>query len=328
MLSEIDKEINNDPDWPNVCMAESDTNTTCLGFDPVTRKQSKGSFLALLNPLYGTDHSEITQYAIDFALFIPARVQFVLELTQQLFSKEFVKDDRKAKMTRMIIRLAGPLEVNGIRYANMKDRIEEQNLFVNEWVQSLNSRVQKIQKARYPDVRVNVIQHSWLLYEFVLQVVEDMQHLGIAFLVLLAVLSVKMRSLFLVVVTVLMMVFSIPVTLVLSRHILEVENINLYHLNLLFIFMCLVFEYFTTIKATFDHAKTLFDDPEERMAYTVRKSFRDLLAAALPCSLAFLGSLKLPLMNFMAFGIFSSILIAVLYLKACFAFTSFVVFHD
>lgn len=38
LLSEINNVIETDPDWPNLCMAETDTNTTCLWLEAATRK--------------------------------------------------------------------------------------------------------------------------------------------------------------------------------------------------------------------------------------------------------------------------------------------------
>ena len=42
-----------------------------------------------------------------------------------LFSKDFNVTHRKAKMMRIVIFSAGPIEVNGIRYKTMLDRVED-----------------------------------------------------------------------------------------------------------------------------------------------------------------------------------------------------------
>ena len=50
-----------------------------------------------------------------------------------LFSKDFNLNHRKAKMMRMVIFAAGPLEINGIRYKTMLDRNEDQEYFIANW---------------------------------------------------------------------------------------------------------------------------------------------------------------------------------------------------
>jgi len=54
-----------------------------------------------------------------------------------LFSKDFNVTNRKAKMIRMVIFAAGPINVNGIRYKTMMDRIEDQEYFVANWQNDL-----------------------------------------------------------------------------------------------------------------------------------------------------------------------------------------------
>jgi hypothetical protein len=54
-----------------------------------------------------------------------------------LFSKDFNITNRKAYMMRMVLFAAGPIEVNGIRYKTMMDRIEDQEYFVANWQNDL-----------------------------------------------------------------------------------------------------------------------------------------------------------------------------------------------
>jgi len=44
---------------------------------------------------------------------------------EPLFSKEFTKDNLKAKMVRVVLVPGGPVEVNDIRYNHMRDRQEQ-----------------------------------------------------------------------------------------------------------------------------------------------------------------------------------------------------------
>lgn len=58
--------------------------------------------------------------------------------TIPLFSKEYSLTNRKAKMIRIILILAGPIEFNGIRYKNMGDRWPDQEYEIAQWQIELN----------------------------------------------------------------------------------------------------------------------------------------------------------------------------------------------
>ena len=101
-------------------MADSETNRTCAdNLDEM--KMAKISPLPIFKMVLGEDLSEITQFGIDFALFGLATKEDMFNLTLPLFSKEYHRNRRKAKMTRFLLMPAGPIEFNGIRYKNMAD---------------------------------------------------------------------------------------------------------------------------------------------------------------------------------------------------------------
>jgi aspartyl-tRNA(Asn)/glutamyl-tRNA(Gln) amidotransferase subunit A len=75
--------------------------------------------------------------AIDFSLFGLTINMKNYYYALPLFSKDFNVTNRKAKMIRMVIFAAGPINVNGIRYKTMMDRIEEQEYFVANWQNDL-----------------------------------------------------------------------------------------------------------------------------------------------------------------------------------------------
>lgn len=55
--------------WHKLCMLESETSKKCASDMSIGGKISKASPLDIFKVAYGNDLSEITQYAIDFALF-------------------------------------------------------------------------------------------------------------------------------------------------------------------------------------------------------------------------------------------------------------------
>lgn len=80
----------------------------------------------------------MTQYAIDFALFGLARSDLLFNYTLPFFSKDYSKENRKSRMLRIILFVAGPIEINGIRYKNMGDRWPDQEYEIAQWQIELN----------------------------------------------------------------------------------------------------------------------------------------------------------------------------------------------
>jgi hypothetical protein len=87
-------------------------------------KTSKASPLVPFRIFFGYDLEEMTQFGIDFTLFGLAREEKLFNYAMPLFSKEFNREHRKAKMVRILLTMAGPIDMKGIRYSNMRDRQE------------------------------------------------------------------------------------------------------------------------------------------------------------------------------------------------------------
>ena len=129
LLVKIDELIENDPLWPKVCLRASETDPSCAN-DALNMHIAKISPVPIFKAAYGEDLSELTQFAIDFALFGLAYQQDLFDMAVPLFSKEFNRNNRKAQMTRFLIMNAGPVEMEGVRYKNMGDRQPDQEYLV------------------------------------------------------------------------------------------------------------------------------------------------------------------------------------------------------
>jgi len=77
--------------------------------------------------------SELTQFSIDFALFGLAFQEDLFNLTLPLFSKDYKRDNRKAKMIRFLLLNAGPVDLEGVRYSNLGDRQSDQEFLIANW---------------------------------------------------------------------------------------------------------------------------------------------------------------------------------------------------
>jgi hypothetical protein len=109
-MIEIDRIIDEDSDWRKMCLMASETNRTCADDpNPIGGKMAKISAIPLFKTAYGGDLSELTQFSIDFALFGLARQEVFFNATLPLFSKEYNRENRKARSTRFLLMPAGPI---------------------------------------------------------------------------------------------------------------------------------------------------------------------------------------------------------------------------
>ena len=125
-MKEIDDLINLDETWQKICLIDSVTNNTCMDNPSPGFRTSKASPLIPFKMFFGEELEEMTQFGIDFTLFGFAVEEELFKYAMPLFSTEFNREMRTAKMMRMVLTFAGPIEINEIRYSNMRDRTEAQ----------------------------------------------------------------------------------------------------------------------------------------------------------------------------------------------------------
>lgn len=85
-----------------MCLLEAGTQK-CADDASIGGKLAKGSALRLFRTAYGDDLSEITQFAIDLALFGLAYQEELFEYSLPAFSREYSRTNRKARMTRVLL---------------------------------------------------------------------------------------------------------------------------------------------------------------------------------------------------------------------------------
>lgn len=132
LLLAMDKLVEEDPYWRRVCYRDA-AGENCAADARVGGRVAKASPLPIFSAAYGDDLSDLTQYAIDFALFGLAYEQELFEYTKPLFSKDYTRTHRKAKAVRFLLLPAGPIEAGGVRYSHMRDRSEAQEFAVASW---------------------------------------------------------------------------------------------------------------------------------------------------------------------------------------------------
>lgn len=157
---------------------------------------SKASPLVLFRELFGEKLEDMTQFGIDFVLFGLARNKEFFDHALPIFGKEFTKTNRKAKMIRILLSFAGPFEANGIRYSHMRDRQEQQELYVADWQNDLGDRLQKLQAEKYPNFKVHVFGRSFVYRSFYRQLMVDVLWAGLACFVVFVYVSFHVKSVF------------------------------------------------------------------------------------------------------------------------------------
>jgi hypothetical protein len=68
-----------------------------------------------------------------------------------LFSTDFRRDRLKAKMTRILFSLAGPISYNGTTYKDIWDRPGEQDAIVANWSTKIVDKIIDLKNKKYPD---------------------------------------------------------------------------------------------------------------------------------------------------------------------------------
>ena len=132
-MADIDEIISNDKTWQSTCLLDSQTNRTCMDNPSPGYFTSKATPLVIFRELFGEKLEDLTQFGIDFVLFGLAQDSEFFEHALPIFGKEFNNTNRKAKMVRMLLSFAGPVEAYGNRYSHMRDRQEQQELYVADW---------------------------------------------------------------------------------------------------------------------------------------------------------------------------------------------------
>ena len=96
----------------------------------------------------------------------------------------------------MLLTFAGPIEAYGNRYSHMRDRQEDQELYISDWQNKLGDTLQKIQKEKYPTLRVHVFGRSFIYRSFYRQLMVDVLWAGLACFFVFIYVSFHVKSVF------------------------------------------------------------------------------------------------------------------------------------
>lgn len=114
--------------------------------------------------------------------------------------------------------------------------------------------------------------------------------------------------------------FSLPITLVIYKLIFGIGYFDSVHLLSVFIVLGISADNFFVIKDAWEqaaiHHDLIFDD-QKRMAYTLRRGFKAILATSLTTTIAFLASGLSPVRPISGFGLFAAVMVFVNFIFSC-----------
>ena len=114
------------PNWPKLCLATSHSDTGC----------SSSSYTSLAS-LISNPHT-LTEAVLNVTLATITQ-EPIYTAVKSLFGKEFSASSQKSSITRAIFQTGGPLEIDGKRYTTMDDRRTEQENYIIEFGNQVQS---------------------------------------------------------------------------------------------------------------------------------------------------------------------------------------------
>lgn len=152
-----------------------------------------------------------------------------------------------------------------------------------------------------------------------------------AAMVVYAIVTIHVESLFVGTTSMSMILFSLPITLVIYRKIFAITNVSALHLCIVFVVLGISADNIFVLwdawcqSATFAPLATSYN---KRMAYTFRRAYKAILATSSTTAFAFLSNGFSSLMPISAFGYFAFFIVPVNYILIVFYFPAYIMVHE
>ena len=161
---------------------------------------------------------------------------------------------------------------------------------------------------------------------------QDMAMSGFAVLFVFIYLNIHLRSLFLSLMAITLIIFSFPVTMCIVRGIFRVSFFNNMQVSVIYIAGGIaaddIFVFVDAWRQSETVNKAIVDSKQKRMAYTWKRASRAMAVTSSTSAVAFLGNIFSVIMPFKVFGIFAGTIVVVNYLLVVFVFPSAVVIYE
>lgn len=140
------------------------------------------------------------------------------------------------------------------------------------------------------------------------------------------------RSLFLSTIGIFMILFSFPITTVLTEGIFRITYFSSLHTLTVFIVLGVaadnIFVFFDAWRQSETVNPAILNSRSKRMAYAWRRAVRAIAVTSSTTSVAFMANIFSPLMPIKSFGVFAGLIIPVNYVMMIFIFPPAVIFYE
>ena len=231
---------------------------------------------------------------------------------------------------RTVIKSGYPLKLGDKKYKNWFDQYEIQNKYYSDFVWSLKTDL----NSNFEDFRGGFRLISRVLTSdlFNSLVANDTFFSVYSVLLVYGYMIFHLQSVFLSTTMMVLIVFSFPITALITEGVFRVTYFS--SMNMLSIFIVLgiaaddVFVLFDAWRQSEKVDKRILCNTSRRMAYTWRRAFKAVFVTSSTTAVGFFANAFSPLMPIKAFGIFVGIIVPMNFLLVVLIFPAAVILYD
>jgi len=250
----------------------------------------------------------------------------------KLFEEDIYEKQYRSLHLISQVQLYGPLNIGGRRYRNIDDDEDDQMDYKNQFVHELRDYL----REKYDGELFTVEVFDEVFFEnlFLKQLMKDTSWAILSIIFVVCVFIVHLRSVFLAMISMMLIIFSVPLTAMITEGVLGVTFFGQMQMSIVFIICGVsaddIFVFMDAWRQSknFDPDIIHPDDKKRRMAYTFRRASRAMLFTSSTTSAAFIINAFSAVMPLKAFGIFAAVIVIVNFLEAAFVFPTALLFYE
>ena len=247
-----------------------------------------------------------------------------------LFGNQITAANPKVNYMRSVWSHHGPIRDGTKRYKNIKDEKTKQAKVVTEFQKNMRDWGLS-SDAKWEDIEVKVFGGLIIGVYFEELLFNDMSFAIGSLLFVFAFIWYHLASFFMAGMTMLMILFSFPITYTLYGGVFQIPfNDTLISLSIFIVLGIAaddVFVFCDAWRQSKDHA-SIANDEKLRMAYTFKRAFKAILVTSSTTCVAFLANGLSEVVPIRAFGIFAAIIIPVNFVLVIMIMPAIQIIHD
>jgi hypothetical protein len=327
-IKSIEKMVTEHKYWTSLCFAQSIDDQSCA-------KDAIVSPLTAL-ALAGMNTSRIedyTQQEISFYFYQAVKTPYIWNTFKQFYDSEVSLKNLRVNYMRNFVNLGAPIEIEGVRYNDKTDRLEEQTEYVSTFLLDLEAKFIESFENDPTGFEVNILSEAYNQKVFQDLVTGDTAWSIFSVMFVFGYLCYHLSSLFLASVGIMLILLSFPLTSFITEGIFRVTYFSNLHSLVIFLVLGIaaddIFVFFDAWRQSERVSPEIFGkDRKKRMAYSFRRAVRAMAVTSSTTSAAFFANAFSPLMPIKAFGIYAGVIIPVNYFLVCFFFPPATILYE